>query len=327
MCYKSKPAKSNRKAKEHLEESIRCCEILFKNLGSNDSLKISIVDMYIEAYKTLTQVCTDNGDNDEAILVSERGRARALEDLLSTKYGVNSLREPNTGSLGLFKCGVYDIIDMTLIDYSILYYDVSPKKDSIQSWVPAANPNPSFCVRREVSDFQSSSDDDEDEISKEANIHDVIEKSYDVMKVRGVQNCEDRSLGIANTAGVSELETMVELPNSPESAVQPEATEETNKGVPKSRCIYEVDEDEKPLVSLYEMLISPVEDKLIQDEVVIIPDGDLFMVPFAALQNPKTGKYLSETKRIRLMSSLTTLKIFEESSQYQQNMVSVSGII
>ncbi|XP_031558305.1 tetratricopeptide repeat protein 28-like [Actinia tenebrosa] len=49
-----------------------------------------------------------------------------------------------------------------------------------------------------------------------------------------------------------------------------------------------------------------------QEEVVIIPDGPLYKVPFPALRDPRTGKYLSETKRIRLAPSLATLKHFED---------------
>ncbi|KXJ05217.1 Tetratricopeptide repeat protein 28, partial [Exaiptasia diaphana] len=81
------------------------------------------------------------------------------------------------------------------------------------------------------------------------------------------------------------------------------------------RCIPdEEDDDVEPLDMLFLRLVSPMLHQLTHDEVIIIPDGSLFMVPFAALQDPETGKYLSETKRIRLAPSLTTLKLLQESS-------------
>ena len=45
---------------------------------------------------------------------------------------------------------------------------------------------------------------------------------------------------------------------------------------------------------------------------MIIPDGQLYKVPFAALRDPDTGQYLSETKRIRFAPSLMTLKLLQE---------------
>ena len=63
--------------------------------------------------------------------------------------------------------------------------------------------------------------------------------------------------------------------------------------------------------NLYEALIAPVEEELTKPEIVIIPDGPLFFVPFAALKD-KSGTFLSERKRIRLGPSLTTLKLLKE---------------
>ena len=68
---------------------------------------------------------------------------------------------------------------------------------------------------------------------------------------------------------------------------------------------------DKAFEDLYEALIAPVEESLTKPEIVIIPDGPLFIVPFAALKD-KSGRFLSETKRIRLVPSLTTLKLLKE---------------
>ena len=59
------------------------------------------------------------------------------------------------------------------------------------------------------------------------------------------------------------------------------------------------------------MRVAPVQEALTKPEIVIIPDGPLFFVPFAALKD-KSGHFLSETKRIRIGPSLTTLKILKE---------------
>ena len=71
--------------------------------------------------------------------------------------------------------------------------------------------------------------------------------------------------------------------------------------------------DPKPsLTLLYEMLITPVSDLLKEPEIIIVPDRGLYRVPFPALLN-ESGKYLSETFRIRVVPSLTTLKLIQDS--------------
>ena len=64
--------------------------------------------------------------------------------------------------------------------------------------------------------------------------------------------------------------------------------------------------------SLYNCIFSSVFNLIEGPEIVIVPEGPLFLVPFAALQDG-SGKYLSETVRICLVPSLTTIQIFKHS--------------
>ena len=71
--------------------------------------------------------------------------------------------------------------------------------------------------------------------------------------------------------------------------------------------------DPKPSLTLfYEMLINPVSGLLDEPEVIIVPDRRLYCVPFPALLD-ESGKYLSETFRIRVVPSLTTLRLIKDS--------------
>ena len=63
---------------------------------------------------------------------------------------------------------------------------------------------------------------------------------------------------------------------------------------------------------LFRKLIQNVIPDIETDEIVFIPDGPLFKVSLAALRNPKTGVYLSETKQIRISPSTSTLKILSD---------------
>lgn len=59
---------------------------------------------------------------------------------------------------------------------------------------------------------------------------------------------------------------------------------------------------------LYDAVIGPVADLLHGDELIIVPDGPLWLVPYAAFLD-HDSRYLSETFRIRLTPSLTCLKL------------------
>ena len=77
----------------------------------------------------------------------------------------------------------------------------------------------------------------------------------------------------------------------------------------------EEEENLQPLPTLaerYRMIIDPVADFLDQPELVIVPDPALYKVPFAALKD-ESGSYLSEDYRIRIVPSLTTLGLIQDS--------------
>ena len=61
----------------------------------------------------------------------------------------------------------------------------------------------------------------------------------------------------------------------------------------------------------YRMIIAPLADLLDEGEIIIVPDRFLFKVPFSALVD-ENEKYLSETFRIRIVPSLTTLKLIQD---------------
>ena len=63
----------------------------------------------------------------------------------------------------------------------------------------------------------------------------------------------------------------------------------------------------------YNMIIAPVADLLEGPEIIVIPERYMYCVPFSALLDG-SGKYLSETFRIRIVPSLTILKFIQDSS-------------
>ena len=57
---------------------------------------------------------------------------------------------------------------------------------------------------------------------------------------------------------------------------------------------------------LYDHLIGPIADFLEGDDLIVVPDGPLCLVPYSAL---------SESMKIRTVPSLTTLKLIKDSSE------------
>ena len=70
-------------------------------------------------------------------------------------------------------------------------------------------------------------------------------------------------------------------------------------------------QDECALKTMYEVIIAPISQWITDDELIIVPDGSSFFVPYAALVD-QHSRYLSETLRIRLAPSLTTLRLLTD---------------
>ena len=84
---------------------------------------------------------------------------------------------------------------------------------------------------------------------------------------------------------------------------------------------YDIGTDEKEFTSsqaggdalkeLYDVMIAPISHLIKDEELIIVPDGSSFLIPYAALLD-QNSRYLSETLRIRLVPSLTSLRLLLE---------------
>ena len=64
---------------------------------------------------------------------------------------------------------------------------------------------------------------------------------------------------------------------------------------------------------LHDCIIGPIADLLQGDELIIVPDGPLCLVPYAALVDDES-RYLSESFKISILPSLTSLKLIVDSA-------------
>ena len=270
---------SLREAEKYLKESIESYDWIFDNLEEQDQFKISIVDTFVHAYKLLTMVYIETQQIKEALLACEQGKARALGDLLKTKYKVQINAGPRKN---LELCEVKRVLSVP--GSCILFYGILAQsheqadvavKGCVASWIITQDSLTLDTPRTELHKVELSS-----EIPTDKHVSSLVHQVFRDMKEKEVLHCEDRSL-------------------------------ETNLDM---RCIEDVQYDGDPLEKLFDMFVAPVQDQLTQEEIVIIPDGELFTVPYAALKDPKTKSYFFENKRIRLAPSLTTLTILKGSS-------------
>ena len=113
----------------------------------------------------------------------------------------------------------------------------------------------------------------------------LLETTHEEIGVRADVNCEDRSL--SNPSDKKLVEERSSEPKSCPSYFQ------TNS-----------------LQTFYNVVIDPIRDLLHSDEVVIVPQGPLCLAPYAAFMDLKS-KYLCETFRIRLVPSLSSLRLVQ----------------
>jgi CHAT domain-containing protein len=301
------------KAERCLRDSVLCYEWLFDHLQDEDQLKISIVDTFIQTHDYLTAVLIRSLKADEALLLAERGRARALGDLLMVKYGVTNRNDTRKNFLT-------DVDIETILSnrkFCVLFFAMA-SVTYVAAWHLShcskshhIEPIKSFNSAAHKSPLEKCQED-----RVQIQLNQLVESSYDKMKVREAgTNCEDRSLVL--------LDNVVNAKEH--SFVQGKRSESDENNNPKRmtqnsdayRCIPDEDLDDNidPLPVLYNGLMAHIKcSHCPQDELVIVPFGALWTVPFAALRDPNTGLFLSETKRIRLAPSLTSLKVLQESS-------------
>ncbi|CAH3142350.1 unnamed protein product, partial [Porites evermanni] len=113
----------------------------------------------------------------------------------------------------------------------------------------------------------------------------LLEATHKEIGVRADVNCEDRSLSNPSDKKLAEKRS----------------------SKPKSHPSYF---KKKSLQTFYNVVINPIRDLLQGDEVVIVPQGPLCLAPYAAFMDSKAN-YLCETFRIRLLPSLSSLRLIQ----------------
>jgi len=264
----------------YLALSIEKCEQLRGFLGENDQFKISFFHENIYLYHKLSALLCCTGKFEEALYVSELWRARALADLMSAGYFDENQILANHQS----RVTIESVMDRER-NCTCLYFFYFC--EDIFLWILKAGRVVHFrkINGREILVGQGLLKDDED-----------LEEFFAMESFRGF--------------GISPGE------DEPSKNIQTEPKPDDNYCRVISRTGTENDRENdevKSTLSLcYKLIIAPVVDLIDGPEIIIVPERSLYNIPFAALPDD-TGKCLSETFRIRIVPSLTTLKLIQDS--------------
>ena len=281
----------------NIKDSLSCLHLCIEKyeelryfLGANDQFKTSFLEHTgIFPYKVLCTLICDTGKARDALYVEELGRARGLSDLMAEKYSVETHISANPQSW----FGIENILRKKN-NCTCLY--ISYFKNRLHLWILKSS---GVLHYRSVSPGENLV---QAGLPKDLSLSQFLDDNFRSLGILPAKDCEDRSLN-----------TIKLQPLSP-----------AQKSSARLRLVEEdEDKDEKVISSLYlcyKVFIAPVYDLLDEPEVIIVPDRRLYKVPFAALSEREGAEYLSETHKIRIIPSLTTLKNIQDSPEdYHSN--------
>ena len=284
------------------KDSISCLHLCIEKyeklryfLGANDQFKTSFLEESgIFPYKLLCSLLCDTGNARDALYVEELGRARGLSDLMAEKYSVETHISANPQSW----FGIENIFGKKN-NFTCLY--ISYFHNHLHLWI--------FKISGVLHYRRISLEENlvQAGLPKDLSLSKFLDHNFRSLGFLPTSDCEDRSLNLVK------LQPLSPAQKSSASLRLVEEDEDEDEDM-----IYLCLSQSLPLC--YKMFIAPVYDLLEEPEVIIVPDRSLYKVPFAALSEKEGAQYLSETHRIRVIPSLTTLKIIQDSPEdYHSN--------
>ncbi|CAH3176856.1 unnamed protein product [Porites lobata] len=269
-----------------LWSSIQIYEKMLTSLGSKDSHNISFFDKNASRYRLFCSLSCSYSHNISFLHAAELGRARALAELMSNRYSIEKEISINPQSF----VGIAEVIKKNgNSTYLYISYDYD---DNIFLWVLKQNKPVAFRRTKLCESYVSK--------HGKISVYDLFGNESLLRKfhVLPQEQCEDRSLF---SSFANQLTNKSNLEDSL-STLRPLLDEGEVYTDPEPPTLFQV----------YNLLIAPVSDLLEGSEIIVVPDRCFFQVPFAALHD-ESSRYLSDSFRIRIVPSLTTLKLILDS--------------
>ncbi|MDZ8263858.1 CHAT domain-containing tetratricopeptide repeat protein, partial [Nostoc sp. ChiQUE01b] len=296
-----------------------------------DSEKVSIFDTQRGVYQNLQKVLIAQNKTNAALEISERGRARAFVELISSRLPINSkseVKSPKPPTIDEMK-QIAKAQNSTLVQYSIISGEFKVKgklqfkQSELYIWV--IKPTGEVVFRKaDLNPLWQ---------QQNSSLSNLVTKTLESF---GVAIDTTRSANNQQSFAVGDLvrrNNNEDFPNDPAwkvVAVNPQnrtlkirlITWEDNVK-PIERTFAQVTKVSSPqaantnLQQLHKILIDPIADLLPKDpnaRVTFIPQGSLFFVPFPALQDPDR-KYLIEKHTILTAPAIQVLDLTRKQRQ------------
>ena len=277
--------KSFQEAFSLLFRSIEKSEKMRGFLQDSDQMKISFADMRAFPYQQLSELFCYSGNPQDALYVTELGRARALADLMGTQYCTENRISADPQSWTVVETVMKKESNCTCLYISYFY-------DTVFLWILKTNGVIQF--RKLIVDKKTLHTRLAEVARNLDEFFAIMAQSFRTFGILPEEVCEDRSL------------------NDSSIESHPESCQEENLATLRQGKPWNTDDPERSLTLFYELLVNPVSDLLDEPEVIIVPDRNLYRVPFPALLD-ESGKFLSERFRSRVVPSLSTLKLIQDS--------------
>ena len=267
-----------------LLRSINKSEKMRGFLQDSDQMKISFGDMHVFPYQQLSELFRSGGNPKFALYVTELGRARALADLMATQYCTENRISADPQSWT-----VVENVMKKESNCACLY--ISYFHDTVFLWILKTSGVIQF---RKLEVDKKTLHTRLAEVARNLDeFFAIMAQSFQNFGILPDEDCEDRSLND-------------NIKSNPESCEE-ESLATLRQGKPGN-----ANDPEPSLTLFYELLVNPVSDLLDEPEIIIVPDRNLYRVPFPALLD-ESGQFLSERFRSRVVPSLSTLKLIQDS--------------
>ena len=282
------------KAFSALSASIKLLEKTSVIHGESETFQIGFADRHNDPYRLMVVVLLKLGNIDQALSVSELGRARSLAQRMETQYSAKPLPSFDpfqwVDPKDVVRKKSYTCLSFCFYAGYVFYWvlkanmKITCKEMSSRQWLSA--------------DSQPQRDFFQDKLK------DLANKCYREFSLLSGERCEDRYLVLHDEHSEARSPTKSEGSPDHQQSLKACQVEEKNEGG---------SEEKQPLKVLYKVTIAPVAYLLEgSEEIVVVPDRSLYIVPFSALMNEK-GEFVAERFRVRYTPSLTTLKLIQDS--------------
>lgn len=259
--------------------------------GLTDSQKISFSEQHKLSYQLLQKVLVIQNKPEMALEISERGRARAFVELLAQRVTENPDSALNIPAPNLEKIRqIAAEQNATLVQYSQVHgnlYNFNMDKfwEESELYIWVIEPSGKVTFRRR----------DLKPLWQEQNRG--VSELIATARCFGNLSCRRNITVARNSRGIPEVRT--------------DRQEDVNPPSPSP-----VTTGDRHFQKLHELLIQPIADLLPtdpSDRVIFIPHDSLFLVPFAALQQPN-GRYLIQQHTIVTAPSIQLLELTRAAS-------------